>query len=312
MPTYEERAKVFWQSLSPADKKRIHGFLTIDGSASWRFDADKVAKLCESHPEIPFALRAMIPTDKRKAGPSENSDNCLARAAQVFQHAEAVARTVPNRFGEAVPEDAYKQIQSGLVQGRGRGLRGWNAVPLATIMQIIDLYAFNTTITPPDSDETLEKEPREEKLKIFWEAAKRWGAPRDCGRLQLLLSTIERELPANLKPTIKEEDTLAERAEELVAYFRGDLENRRTNADHVLRQLEDATAANDISYLENKLSILNRRMRYICEKLQVQEARAKYLRWGGRPPGHYDPFDELQKGILDFEAEHDEATIPQD
>lgn len=157
MPTYEERAKVFWQSLSPAEKKRIHGFLTIDGSTSWRFDAGKIAKLCESHPEIPLALRAMIPADKRKASPSDNSGNCLARAAQVFQHAEVVARTIPNRFGEAVPEDAYKRIKARLV--RERRVRDWKAVPLATIMQIIDVYAFNTTITPPDPDETLDEEP---------------------------------------------------------------------------------------------------------------------------------------------------------
>lgn len=310
MPTYEERARALWQSLSPADKKRIHGFLTIDSSASWNFDAKKLADLCESRPEIPFALRAMVATDKRNAGPNESSDDCLARVSQVFEHAETVARTVPNRFGEAVPEDAYKQIQSRLVQGRR--LRSWKAVPLATITQIIDLYAFNTTITPPDSDEAPGDETREEDLRLLWERAKLWSAPRDCGRLQHMLSAIEKELPAVMRPMIKEWDTLAEGAQTLVADLKGDLESGRRNAEHISRQLEEATATDEVMYFKNKLSKWDRKRRYLCEKLQVQEAKAKYLRWGGRPLGRFDPFDDIQQAILDHQQTDDDAATTQD
>lgn len=310
MPTYEERARALWQSLSPADKQRIHGFLTIDGTASWKFDAEKVADLCESRPEIPLALRAMVATDKRKAGPSESSDDCLARASEVLGHAEVVARTVCNRFGEVVSEDAYRDIHSRLIQAGRR--KGWKAVPLATIMQIIDLYAFNTTITPPDSDEELGDETREGNLRLLWERAKLWSAPRDCGRLQRLLRTIEIELPDNMKPMVKERDALADEAKARVAVLKDDLENATSRMDQLSRRLENAKGAKKIQSLRDKLSRWDRTRRHLCEQLQVQEAKSKYLRWGGRPLGRFDPFDEIQKTIRDFQEAEDDTSITQD
>ncbi|KAI7784440.1 hypothetical protein LA080_009939 [Diaporthe eres] len=310
MPTYEERARALWQSLSPADKQRIHGFLMIDGNASWKFNAEKVADLCESRPKIPFALRAMVATDKRKAGPNESSDDCLARASEVLRHAEVVARTVSNCFGEVVTEDAYRDIHFRLIQAGRR--KGWKAVPVATIMQTIDLYAFNTTITPPDPDEALDDETREENLRLLWERAKLWSAPRDCSRLQNLLNTIEKELPAVMRPKIKEDGNLVEEADTLVADLKRDLENGRRNADHISRQLEEATSTNEIIYFENKLSKWDRKRRHLCENLKVQEAKAKYLRWGGRPLGRFDPFDDIQQAILKCRQTDGDIATPQD
>lgn len=310
MPTYEERARALWRSLSPADKQRIHGFLTIDGNASWKFGAETVADLCESRPEIPFALRAMVATDKRKAGPNESSDDCLARVSEILGHAEVVARTVSNRFGEVVSEDAYKEIHFRLIQAGRR--KGWKAVPVATIMQIIDLYAFNTTITPPDPDEALGDETRGESLRMLWERAKLWSAPRDCGRLQRLLSALEKELPDNMKPMIKERDALADEAAARVAVLKDDLENATSRMDQVSRRLENAKGAKEIQSLGDKLSGWDKTRRRLSEQLLVQEAKSKYLRWGGRPLGRFDPFDEIQKTIQDFQETEDDTAITQD
>lgn len=312
MPTYGERARALWQSLTPADKQRIHGFLTLDGSASWRFDAEKLADLCESHPEIPLALRAVVATDKRKAGPNESSDDCLARVSRVFELAETVARTIPNRFGEVVTEEAYKEIHFKLVQAGRRN--GWKAVPLATIMQIIDLYTLNITITPPPPDpyEALGEETREEKLRKLWEAAKLWSAPRDCGRLQRLLGTIEKDLPDNMKPIVKERDALADEAEAHVVALRDDLEEATSEIDGLSRRLENAKAAKEIQSVRDKLSICDRTRRSLCEDLQVQEAKSKYLRWGGRPLGRFDPFDDIRQAFLDGQQTDGDAATAQD
>lgn len=310
MPTYGERARVFWRSLSPADRKRIHGFLAIDGSASWKFDADKIADLCESHPEIPFALRAMIPTGKFTASPNENSDDCVARAAQVLEHAEIVSRSIPNRFGEVVPQDVYKRIQTWLV--KGRRVRGWRGVPLATITKIVDFYAFSATITPPGVHETIGEGTRAGNLRMLWEGAKFWSAPRDCGRIQCLLSMIEREVPHSMKPVIKEEHTLADKAAARVAALKDELEDATSRMDQVSQRLKTATSAREIQNLEDKLSSWDRTRRDLCERIQIQEARAKYLRWGGRPLGHFDPSIELQKRVLDLEAEQDDTAITRD
>lgn len=301
MLTYEERARALWQSLSLADKQRVHGFLTIDGSTGWKFDPDKIADLCEAYPEIPFALRAMIVTDGRTAAPNESSDDCLTRLCALFENLDKIARTIPNRFGEGVPEDAYKQVKAA-------GLRGWNGVPMATITQIIDLYAFNTTITPPDPDGAIGEETGQETLRMLWEATKLWCAPRDCGRVQRLLSTVEKELPDDLKPIIKEEAGLADDAEMSVAALKRDLKTAASKTEDVSRQLEMAKSPKKIRGLESKFSILNTKRRDLCQRLQVQEANAKYLRWGGRPLGRFDPFDEIQKAIL----ESDETDDAQD
>lgn len=310
MPKYGERARAFWRSLSPADKKRIHGFLTIDGSASWKFDADKIADLCESHPEIPFALRAMIVTDNLTAGPNQNSDECVARAAQVLEHAEIVARPIPNRFGEVAPKDVYKRIQTWLI--KGRRVRGWGGVPLVTITKIVDLYAFNATITPPSVDETIGEGTREGNLRMLWEGAKLWSAPRDCGRIQCLLSMIERELPHSMKPVIKGEDALADEAVARVAALKDELDDATSRMDQISQRLKTAASASEIQSLEDKLSSWDGTRGNLCEKIQTQEARAKYLRWGGRPLGHFDPCIEPQKRILDLEAEQDDTAITQD
>ncbi|KAK7698296.1 hypothetical protein SLS64_012661 [Diaporthe eres] len=290
-----------WQSLSPADKRRILGFLTIDGTASWKFDAEKVADLCESRPEIPFALRAMVATDKRKAGPNESSDDCLARASEVLGHAEIVARTVSNRFGEVVTEDAYRDIHFRLIQAGRR--KGWKAVPVATIMQIIDLYAFNTTITPPDSDEELGDETREENLRLLWERAKLWSAPRDCSRLQNLLNTIEKELPAVMRPKIKEDGTLVEEADTLVADLKRDLENGRRNADHISRQLEEATSTNEIIYFENKLSKWDRKEATSLRKPPGSRGKSQVSAMGRTSPGTLRPFRRYPTGDPEVPAD---------
>ncbi|KAL1854015.1 hypothetical protein Daus18300_011605 [Diaporthe australafricana] len=306
MPTYAEHARALWQSLSPADKQRIHKILTIDGNVGWKFD--KVAELCESHPEIPLALRAMTNTgnaDKRKASPNQSSDECLARASQVLEHAETMARTIDNRFGEAVPEDIYGDIQGKLVGGRK--LKGWNAVPVETLTQIIDLYAFNTTTTPPNTNEVPGEEVRQDNARKLWEAAKFWCAPRDCGRAQRLLARIERELPSSMKSIIKEENNLSKIAETAVGAFERDLESNGDKVDRVLRQMDYLTATNDpkidytaqASTMEDKLSRWDRTRRELCEKLQTHEMKAKYLRWGGRPLGRFDPFEDLGQALMD-------------
>lgn len=306
MLTYEERARALWQSLSLADKQRVHGFLTIDGSTGWKFDPDKIADLCESCPEIPFALRAMIVTDGRNAAPNESSDDCLTRLYVLFEHLENIARTISNRFGDDVPEGAYEQVKSRL--SKGARLGGWKAVPISTIKQIIDLYAFNTTITPPDPAGAIGEETGQETLRMLWEAAKLWCAPRDCGRVQRLLSTVEKELTDNLKPIIKEEAVLADDAEVSVAALKRDLKTATSKTEHVSRQLETAKSPKKIQGLEMKFSILETKRRDLCQRLQVQEAKAKYLRWGGRPLGRFDPFDEIQKAILEPE-ETDDCTV---
>lgn len=310
MPTYGERARVLWQSLSLADKRRIHGFLTIDGSVSWKFDAQTIADLCESHPEIPFALQAMIATDEHTAGPNDTSNDCLARLSEMFEHAENVARTVSNRFGEVVTEDAYKQIHFRLSKAGRR--KGWKAVPLATIIQIIDLYTFNVTIAPPGPNGAPGEETRQDNLEVLWERAKLWSAPRDCGRLQRLLSAIEKELPDNMKPIIRESATLADKADARAAALQDKLAGATSKMDHISRQREKATAEKEIQSLGDKLSQWDRTRRRLCEDLQVQEAKAKYLRWGGRPLGRFDPFDDIQKAMLDFQATEDDTAIPED
>lgn len=143
----------------------------------------------------------MITTDERPASPNGTPKDCLARLSEMFEHAENVARTVSNRFGATVTEDAYKQIHFKLVKAGRR--KGWRAVPLATIKQIIDLYTANITIAPPDPNEASGDETQQNNLEVLWERAKLWGAPRDCGGLQRLLSTIEKELPDNMKPIIR-------------------------------------------------------------------------------------------------------------
>ncbi|KAJ0110047.1 hypothetical protein J7T55_014850 [Diaporthe amygdali] len=309
MPTYAERARALWRSLSAADKQRVYGFLTVDGNAGWKFDSENVAELCEAHPEIPFALRAMIAAD-RGAASNRNSDVCLGRASEIFEHAEVVARTVDNRFGEALPKDAYKDVQARLIK-RGK-LRGWQAVPVETIKQIIDLYAFNATNTPPDPDGAHGGEFVQEKLRMLWERGKLWCAPQDCGRVQRLLDRVEGELPSNMKPTIKEEDYLAKEEEASVALFKRDLESAKHKAARLGRQKENVAAANEIRCLEDKLSRWERTRRRLCEDLQVHEAKAKYLRWGGRPLGRFDPFDEIQQAFQDIQTKDDGIFIEHD
>lgn len=306
MLTYEERARALWQSLSLADKQRVHGFLTIDGSTGWKFDPDKIADLCEAYPEIPFALRAMIFTDGRTAAPNESSDDCLTRLCALFKNLDKIARTISNRFGEDVPEHVYEQVKSRVIKSARLG--GWKAVPVSTIKQIINLYTFNTTITPPDRNKATGKKTGQETSRMLWEAAKLWRAPRDCGRVQRLLSMVEEELPDNLKPIVKEEAVLADDAEVRVAALKRDLETATGKTEDVSRQLETTKSPKTIRGLEKKFSILDTKRRDLCQRLQVQEAKAKYLRWGGRPLGRFDPFDGIQKKILEPE-ETDDCTV---
>lgn len=97
-----------------------------------------------------------------------------------------------------------------------------------------------------------------------------------------------------------------------MAALQDDLAEAKSKTDHISRQRKNATAVKELQSLGDKLSRWDRTRRRLCEDLRVQEAKAKYVRWGGRPLGRFDPFDEIQKAILDFQATEDDTAVSED